>query len=237
MHFQSASRTDVGLKRKINEDALLDRPERSMWVVADGMGGHEAGEVASSLVVEVLDESVTEEELGPALRQVEEALQKANKQMVDMMEGDRRRKMGSTAVGLIIADDGRYVCFWVGDSRAYRVRGGQITQITRDHSLVQKLIDNKLLSPEDAAKHPDANVITRAIGADDLLEIDHVVEIAQSSDIFVLTSDGLTCCMDDGEISQIVATMNPGQACDSLIEKALSRGAPDNVSLIVVRIV
>lgn len=237
MQFQSASRTDVGLKRKINEDALLDRAERSMWIVADGMGGHESGEIASAMVVEALDDSITEIELGPALRQAEEALQQANASMVEMMQGDRKRKMGSTVVGLIIADDGRYVCFWVGDSRVYRVRDGEILQITRDHSLVQKLIDSNLLSPEDAAKHPDANVITRAIGADDDLELDHVVDIARPSDIFILASDGLTCRVEDDEICHAVMTANPHQACDNLVEKVLSRGAPDNVSVIIVRVV
>jgi serine/threonine-protein phosphatase Stp1 len=237
MQFISASRTDVGLKRKINEDALLDRVERSMWVVADGMGGHESGEVASSMVVDALEEAVTEIELGPALRQAEEALQTANSAMVGMMLGERNRKMGSTAVGLIIADDGRYVCFWVGDSRLYRVRERQISQITRDHSLVQKLIDNNLLSPEDAATHPDANVITRAVGADRMLEIDHVVDIARPSDIFILASDGLTRCVEDNEICHAVITANPNQACDDLVEMVLARGAPDNVTLIIVRVI
>lgn len=237
MRFQSASRTDVGLKRKGNEDALLDRSERSLWVVADGMGGHEAGEVASAMVIEALDDAITEIELGPALRQAEDALQQANTQMVGMMLGDRRRKMGSTAVGLIIADDGRYVCFWVGDSRAYRIRDGQIAQITRDHSLVQRLIDNHLLTPEDAASHPDSNVITRAVGAAEILEIDHVVDIAQPNDIFLLASDGLTRCVEDSEICRTVSTANPHQACDQLIQTVLARGAPDNVSVIVIRAV
>jgi len=235
MQFQSANRTDVGLKRKGNEDALLDRPERSLWVVADGMGGHEAGEIASAMVVEALDEAVSEIELGPALRQAEEALQQANSNMVEMMRGDRRRKMGSTAVGLIIADDGRYVCFWAGDSRAYRIRDGQIVQITRDHSLVQRLIDNNLISPDDAASHPDANVITRAVGADETLEIDHVVDVAQPNDIFLLASDGLTRCVDDAEICHTVRTANPHQACDQLVKMVLARGAPDNVSVIIIR--
>ena len=237
MRFHSASRTDVGLKRKINEDSLLDRADRSMWVVADGMGGHEAGEVASAMVVEAIEQAVTEIELGPALRQVEEALQHANATMVEMMLGDRLRKMGSTAVGLVVADDGRYFCFWVGDSRAYHVRDGRITQITRDHSLVQKLIDNRLITPEEAAHHPDANVITRAVGADKLLEIDHVVDVAQPNDIFVLASDGLTRCVDSEEICRVVTSRNPGQACAELVDLVLARGAPDNVSVIVVRVV
>lgn len=237
MRFHSASRTDVGLKRKINEDALLDLADRSMWVVADGMGGHEAGEVASAMVVEAIEQVVTEIELGPALRQVEEALQQANATMVEMMLGDRLRKMGSTAVGLIVADDGRYFCFWVGDSRAYRVRDGQIVQITRDHSLVQKLIDNNLLSPAEAANHPDANVITRAVGADKILEIDRVVDVAEPNDIFVLASDGLTRCVDDEEICRVVMSGNPAQACEELVDMVLARGAPDNVSIIVVRLI
>ncbi|MFN2098718.1 PP2C family protein-serine/threonine phosphatase [Altererythrobacter sp. MF3-039] len=237
MRFHSASRTDVGLKRKINEDSLLDLTDRSMWAVADGMGGHEAGEVASAMVVEALERSVTEIELGPALRQVEAALLEANTEMVEMMVGDRLRKMGSTAVGLIIADDGRYFCFWVGDSRGYRVRDGQIQQITRDHSLVQKLVDNNLLTPEEAEHHPDANVITRAVGADKVLEIDHVVDVAQANDIFIIASDGLTCCVEANEICQVVTSGNPAQACGELVDMVLARGAPDNVSVIVIRVI
>jgi len=236
MRFHSASRTDVGLKRKLNEDSLLDCPDRALWLVADGMGGHESGEVASAMVVEAVEQGVTEIELGPALRQAEEALQQANASMVEMMRGDPHRKMGSTAVGLVVADDGRYFCFWVGDSRGYHIRGGQITQITRDHSLVQKLIDNRLISAEEAAHHPDANVITRAVGADKLLEVDHVVEVAQPNDIFVLASDGLTRCVDADEICRTVNSGNPAQACHELVQKVLARGAPDNVSVIVIRV-
>ena len=237
MRFQSASRTDVGCKRKVNEDALLERPDQSLWVVADGMGGHEAGEVASGMVVDALESAVTEIELGPALQQIEAALQAANTRMVQAMIGEANKKMGSTAVGLLIADDGRHVMFWVGDSRGYRVRNGEIEQVTRDHSLVQKLVDNKLISPEEAAHHPDANVITRAVGADKDLEIDHVVDVAQPNDIFILASDGLTRCVADDEICRVVSTANPGQACETLVEMTLQRGAPDNVSVIVVRVV
>ena len=237
MRFQSASRTDNGCKRKVNEDALLERPDQSLWVVADGMGGHEAGEVASGMVVYALESAVTEIELGPALQQIEAALQAANTRMVQAMIGEANKKMGSTAVGLLIADDGRHVMFWVGDSRGYRVRNGEIAQVTRDHSLVQKLVDNKLISPEEAAHHPDANVITRAVGADKDLEIDHVVDVAQPNDIFILASDGLTRCVADDEICRVVSTANPGQACETLVEMTLQRGAPDNVSVIVVRVV
>ena len=237
MRFQSASRTDVGCKRKINEDAFLDRSDQSLWVVADGMGGHEAGEVASAMVVDSLKDAITEIELGPALQQIEKALQSANARMVQSMIGERDKKMGSTAVGLLVADDGRHVFFWVGDSRGYRVRNGEIAQITRDHSLVQKLVDNKLLSPEEAATHPDANVITRAVGADKDLEIDHIVDVAQPNDIFILASDGLTRCVSDAEICRVVTTANPGQACETLVDLVLERGAPDNVTVIIVRVI
>ncbi|WFL77518.1 protein phosphatase 2C domain-containing protein [Altererythrobacter arenosus] len=236
MRFQSASRTDIGLKRKVNEDSLIDRADRSFWVVADGMGGHEAGEVASAMVVESVDEAVTASDLEAALEQVDRALDTANAAMIEHMHGDKRRKMGSTAVGLIIAEDGRYGCFWVGDSRAYRVRDGQIAQITRDHSLVQQLVDAGLISEEDAATHPDASVITRAVGGSDRLEVDHVKGAAQTNDIFILASDGLTRCVEAEEIRHVVMMGNPHQACEDMVEMVLARGAPDNVSVIVVRV-
>lgn len=216
---------------------MLDRSDRGLWVVADGMGGHEAGNVASALVIESLDKAVSSTTLELALRQVETALDDANAAMIERLRGDGKRKMGSTAVGLIIADDGEFSCFWIGDSRAYLVRDTQIKQITRDHSLVQKLMDSGLLAPEDAATHPDASVITRAVGASDTLEIDRVGGRAQKSDIFVLASDGLTRCVEDEEICRAVTTSNPHQACDDLIELVLARGAPDNVTLVVVRVV
>lgn len=237
MRFQSASRTDTGLKRRVNEDSLLDRPERALWAVADGMGGHEAGNIASAMVVESLDREVASGSLASAVELAKQALASANAQMIERLSGDQRRKMGSTVVGLLIAEGGEYACFWAGDSRAFHVSNGEITQITRDHSLVQKLMDSGLLAAEDAAKHPDASVITRAVGATDEIEVDVVAGTAKSNDLFVLASDGLTRCVDNEEICHAVTTSNPNQACEDLVDLVLQRGAPDNVTLIVVRVV
>jgi serine/threonine protein phosphatase PrpC len=236
MGFDCAIRTHVGLKRKLNEDSVLGLTERGIWAVADGMGGHEAGEVASAKVVEALGqlpESHHPEELAAFAVQ---ALKRVNQELVDLaFDGVEQKTIGSTVVGLAIGD-GQYRCFWAGDSRAYRVRDGGIAQISRDHSLVQDLIAAKMLEPEDAESHPNANVITRAVGASEDLKVDTVGGVAFSGDIFVLGSDGLTRMVSQVEILAALYSKPLEEAADSLLEKVLERGAPDNVSFVIVRV-
>jgi serine/threonine protein phosphatase PrpC len=146
-----------------------------------------------------------------------------------------KRRIGSTVVGLAIAD-GQYRCFWAGDSRAYRVRAGQIEQVSRDHSMVQDLVDAGLLAPEDAENHPNANIITRAVGVNESLKVDIVQGEALPGDLYLLASDGLTRLVNDEELAAIL-TSRGIDAADMLIETSLSRGAPDNVTLVVVKVV
>lgn len=237
MPFDCAFRTDVGHGRKGNEDALLCLPERGLWAVADGMGGHEAGEVASAMVVEALANVAATEGLDNRLGRAEVALQAVNDSLGAISRAqDQKRPMGSTVVALWI-DEGRYACMWVGDSRAYCVRQGAIRQISRDHSLVQDLVEAGMLDETQAEGHPNANVLTRAVGASSRFQVDRVAGDVASGDVFVLASDGLTRLVTAEEIFATVSAHAPGAAADHLLQMALRRGAPDNVTLVVVAVV
>ena len=236
MRFESVSRTDVGLKRKINEDSVLAAPERALWAVADGMGGHDAGEVASAMVVEALQALPESDDLDGTVSAAIEALGGVNQQLIRLARTQSSdRTIGTTIVGLAIAD-GAYRCFWAGDSRAYRLRDGQIARISRDHSLVQDLIDAGMLTPEEAERHENANVITRAVGVAEDIRFEVVSGDVLPGDQFVLASDGLTRVISDGELAAELMRNPPDRAADVLIETVLRRGAPDNVSLVIAKV-
>jgi serine/threonine-protein phosphatase Stp1 len=236
MRFECASRSHVGLKRKINEDSILAETDRGFWVVADGMGGHDAGEVASAMVVDALRALPAAEDLDQLTAQAVEALRGVNRALIDLARSeDRERTIGTTVVGVAIAG-GWFSCFWAGDSRAYRMRDGMLARISRDHSLVQQLVDSGMLSADEAEGHENANVITRAVGVAADIVIDTVGGDALQGDRFLLASDGLTRVVDDDEIAAELARSDPERAADALIETVLGRGAPDNVSLIIVRV-
>ncbi len=197
MAFECVSRTDVGLRRKVNEDSLLVRTERGLWAVADGMGGHEAGDVASSKVTESLLELPDAEDLDQLVESAVAALKKVNQDLIALAGAQESEKsIGSTVVGLAIAD-GQFRCFWAGDSRGYRVRDQQIVQLTRDHSLVQDLVDSGMLQPDEAVDHPNSNIITRAVGVAQELRVDTVSGDVQRGDQFLLATDGVTRLISD----------------------------------------
>ena len=236
MRFECASRTNVGLKRKINEDSLFVDSERGLWAVADGMGGHDSGEVASATVVEALRNLPRVENLDELASAAKDALAGANRQLIDLARSSgSQQSIGTTVVGIAIAD-GDFRCFWKGDSRAYRFRDGYLSRVSRDHSLVQKLIDAGMLSPEDAEHHENANVVTRAVGVSEQVEVDVVSGDAVPGDQFLLASDGLTRVVEDDEIAAELQSSPPDQAADKLIELVLSRGAPDNVTIVIVKL-
>lgn len=238
MRFDCVSRTHVGLKRKINEDSLLAQPERGLWAVADGMGGHEAGEVASGMVVEALRSLPDTGDAEALTATAVDALKQVNAQLIDMARaggGGRGRTIGTTVVGLAITD-GAFSCFWMGDSRAYRYRAGLLSRVTRDHSLVQNLIDAGMIKPEEAEAHENSNLITRAVGAAETAEVEVTNGDVRSGDQFLLASDGLTRVVPDEELAAELGRGSPDQAADALIERVLSRGAPDNVSIVIARV-
>lgn len=236
MRFECVSRTNVGLRRKINEDSLLAESSRGLWAVADGMGGHDAGEVASAMVVEALRSLPRSNDLEELTRGAANALKQVNGELIALgRSGDRERTIGTTVVALAIMA-GAFRCFWLGDSRAYLLRGDEIRRLSHDHSLVQNLVDAGMLKPEEAESHANANLITRAIGVAEHAEVDTVGGEALPGDLFLLASDGLTRVVPDDEIAAELLRSPPEQAADKLIETVLARGAPDNVTLIVVSI-
>jgi serine/threonine protein phosphatase PrpC len=235
--FECVSRTHVGLRRKVNEDSLLVRTERGLWAVADGMGGHEAGDVASAKVVEALHDLPIVYGLDAMVDSAVGALEGVNRELIELAgSADIERTIGSTVVGLAIVGN-EYRAFWAGDSRAYLLRGGQVTQITRDHSLVQSLVDAGMLSPGEAVDHPNANIITRAVGVLSELQVDMISGEALVGDQFILASDGVTRLVNEGELAAQLASDSMDEAADRIIEMVLARGAPDNATLIIVKVV
>lgn len=237
MAFECISRTHVGLRRKVNEDAMLVRTDRGLWAVADGMGGHDKGDVASAMVTEALMRLPIVYGLDTMVDAAIDALTTVNRELIALAAaGDSQRSIGSTVVGLAIAGE-QYRCFWAGDSRAYRIRAGEIVQLSRDHSLVQDLVDAGMLSSQEAESHPNANVITRAVGVGPDLKIDKVSGDARPGDRFLLASDGLTRLVSDAELVAELTARPPAEAAERLVEAVLSRGAPDNITMIITTVV
>ena len=235
MGLQVVTRTHVGHRRKINEDAILSRPEVGLWAVADGMGGHDAGDVASALVVEGL--GAVPRGLPPAAQSVavRAALEDVNARLRAMGgEGPMARTIGSTVVTLV-ADPETFVCQWAGDSRGYLARDGELVQLTRDHSLVQQLVDLGEITADEAETHPNGNVVTRAVGADRALEVDSVSGVISPGDAFILASDGLTRLVSREELLAALQDADMEAAAAQLLDACLDRGAPDNVSFVMVR--
>jgi serine/threonine protein phosphatase PrpC len=224
--FVSAARSHVG-GRNANEDRVLARPEKGLWAVADGMGGHAGGEAASSLVVEALA-GVPRCDSGFAfLNEVSHRLQGVNHALL-------ARSGGSTVVALLV-HEGHYACLWAGDSRTYLLRGRRLDRLTRDHSLVQELVDAGALTPGEARNHPRANVITRAVGVSETLQLEKRHAPIEPGDTFLLCSDGLFGVMTDDEIADSLSHRDLETAADELLDEALRRRTRDNVSLVLVR--
>ncbi len=233
--WRSGACTDVGAVRAVNEDALISREEIGLWAVADGMGGHEVGDVASRMIVEALERLENSERLSDFVDAVEETLLDVNRGILDYADlMFDKATMGSTLVALVIR--GRVgVCLWAGDSRLYRLRNHQLTQLSRDHSHVQELIEMGALEPEEAARHPNANIITRAIGVEEDGFVDVNVFNAQIGDTFLLCSDGLHNTVAEADLVRILGGRDTQQMAEELVQASLANGAPDNVSVVVVR--
>lgn len=240
MRFSCAARTDVGVVRSGNEDSYLMSSERGLFVVADGMGGHAAGEVASEMAARIIAEEfrpargMSDEEL---MSQLVAAIRAANESIFHrtLSEHDKRG-MGTTATVLNLLPR-RYLIGQVGDSRAYLLRGGVLTQLTKDHSYVQEQVDAGRLTPEEARVHPYANVITRCVGSSSDVVPDIYVGTLDVGDLLLLASDGLTGMLDDEDVREIMTSgLNLEDMVDALIVAANHRGGLDNVTTILVRI-
>lgn len=229
--------THAGTKRKHNEDNWVDRPDLGIWAVADGAGGHQAGEYASGLIAEALDAMPPELSAAELLGQVRQRIADTHRFLRE--EAERRggnTMIASTLVAFLARGD-HFACLWAGDSRAYLLRDGELRQITRDHSLVQELVDAGTISAEDAERHPHANVITRAIGADlDELVLDKVSGRLQSGDRFLLCSDGLCKTVPFQEMAELLRSDNGVPPSQSLIAAALALNVTDNVTAVTIEV-
>ena len=231
---RSVGCTHVGLVRSHNEDAFLERPDLGLWAVADGMGGMTAGEVASQAVVAALDGIPASLDPAALLAEVRARLAAVNAHLLDLAA--RRgpdTTIGCTVAGLIL-HRGYFACFWAGDSRIYRYRAGELDQLTRDHSLVQDMVDAGVLAAEDAEKHPHASVIQRAVGVDAELELQWGHARVEPGDVFLLCSYGLTRMVPDALLERAMGGGSIERVCPELLRMTLERGARDNVTIVLV---
>jgi PPM family protein phosphatase len=244
--------TDVGRARTTNEDAFavtdlasgeqieaagadhaIDVRERGVLLaLSDGMGGHQAGEVASALVLESLGAALQDDSKGAIHEQLEEAVQRANRSVLSAAKSGNRRGMGATLTAVFVRGGEAYIAE-VGDSRGYLLRNGRLRQITRDQSLVQLMVDHGVLSAEEARRSPSRNVILQAVGlADDVRVAIARLELRRG-DRFLLCSDGVTNAVSDEELRQILTGSDPRAACETMIGLANDRGGDDNETAIV----
>jgi protein phosphatase/serine/threonine-protein phosphatase Stp1 len=234
--FRSSAATHVGTVRTRNEDNFVNRPDLGVWAVADGAGGHQAGDVAARVVAEALSEVPSGLGAAELLAEVRLRIIHAH----DSIRAEAARRGGhailATTVVALLAHRSHYACLWAGDSRAYLLRGGQLSQVTHDHSLVQELVDAGAISPEEALSHPRANVITRAVGADfSALELDKVTDRLRQGDRFLLCSDGVSKSVPESEIAHLLATDQVSSA-ERLIAAALNRHADDNITAVTIEV-
>lgn len=234
---KSWAQSHVGTVRKHNEDNYLARPDLGLWVVADGAGGHQSGEVASGMIVAALDRLRPNMTAGEMLAEIRLAINETHAALraeAALRGGDAM--IASTVVILLLRGT-HFACLWAGDSRAYLLRSGILTQISKDHSLVQDLVDEGRLTAEEAEHHPHANVITRAVGADcDDIELDKVIGEARPGDRFLLCSDGLSKTLSEAELTSLLGTPEGVPATELLIAAALAHRVNDNVTAIVAEV-
>ena len=242
MQLSVGARSDVGMIRSGNEDNWFAEADdrRGVFVVADGMGGHAAGEVASEMAVQIISrhlltvKSVLDSHAADALAQ---SLRDANRAIYDRMLAEvDKQGMGTTASVLAMSDN-QFLIGQIGDSRVYLLRDGALTQLTKDHSYVQEQVDAGLLTPEQARYHPYSNVITRCVGASETVEADIYQGEMKVGDVFLVASDGLTGMVDDRRLqAMLLARSGPGRIVDALIAEANGRGGLDNITAIVVQV-
>jgi protein phosphatase len=217
----------------MNQDAFLDRPDIGLWAVADGMGGHASGERASSLVVEALSRLPVPAMLGRSVRHAECLITEANRRLIDEADASGEEVIGTTVVALLAMG---HACalLWVGDSRMYRLRDDRLAQLTQDHTEVQQLVLDGKLSAEQAESHPYAGVLSRAVGAEDELQVDSALETLMDGDRYLLCSDGLTKELPQDRIQQLLGSGEPEEVVRRLVEAACAAGGRDNVTAVVV---
>jgi serine/threonine protein phosphatase PrpC len=243
--------SDVGRKRKGNEDSLFVNPEQHLFVVADGMGGHAAGEIASKVAVESInefvcltggDEEITwpfglDENISYDGNRLKTAIRYANRKVLEATKEKSEYEGMATTVAAVLVDGDTANLGHVGDSRVYLVRDGEITQLTSDHSWVNEQIQSGVISPDQARTHPLRNVVTRALGGKPDLQVDMQQHKAKAADILLLCSDGLTTMITDEDIARVVreAGGDVEKAAQALVASANAKGGEDNITVLLIR--
>jgi len=251
MKVTAAGLSHMGKKRTTNEDSFHIDPERGLFIVADGMGGHVAGEVASRLAVDTIldflrisdaDSEITwpfefDESLSQGGNRIQAAIQLANREIVRHIQAkEDHRGMGTTVVTAVVVDDSCFIGH-VGDSRAYLVRDGKMSQLTQDHTFVNEQVEKGFMSRTEAQRHPARNILTRAVGSAEDLVVDLSETRLQKGDLVLLCSDGLSSMVEDEAILRTVLEHSAelGAACGSLIALANQNGGLDNITAVLIR--
>jgi len=250
LRVEVAGETNVGMKRTHNEDNFSIVEESGLYIVADGMGGHASGEIASKMAVDSMREFFAltandpertwpykmDRSKGYEENRLVTGIKLANLRIFESAQNDaRQRGMGTTIVALFAVEDGVYLAH-VGDSRVYRLRDDRLEQLTEDHSLLNDYIKMKRLTPEEIANFPHKNVIVRALGMKDTVKVDTRLEQPRAGDIYLLCSDGLSGPVSDSDMHDVLAgTRDLKTAASRLISRANQNGGPDNVTVVLAR--
>lgn len=230
----SAEISHEGLVRERNEDNFFSSPETSFFVVADGMGGHDAGDRASEAIAQFMSTVNLPSSFAESSHTLSDAIYLAN-QVIWEESQEAGKRMGSTIVALYVRED-QFAVMWVGDSRAYLLRDRAFTQLTKDHTQVQQLVDAGAITDEEAELHPMSHVLSRAVGVEPSVEVAATKGYVEPGDLFLLCSDGLTSLVSDHEIENIIVACDIEIAAQRLFDLAMKRGAPDNITLILAAV-
>jgi len=232
--WNSYGLTHIGKKRKINQDAFLNLPNKKLWVVADGMGGHKAGEIASASIINSMSSLMPEQIIGSTVKKIYYKLHKVNQSLLDLAaEGRDNEVIGSTVV-ILLACNQYCVYLWSGDSRIYLFRKGKLKQISHDHNNENRLLAQGF-SIKEVQTYPFAQALTHAIGGEKKLYLDAQIQEIRNEDIFLLCSDGLNKEVCDREIESILNKTSIEESLNQIIELALERGAQDNITIILTQ--
>jgi serine/threonine protein phosphatase Stp1 len=236
--YRSRAVTHPGTRRGHNEDMFVARPDLGLWAVADGAGGHKAGDVASGMIATTLETIPGALNADEMLSQVRLRIGATHAALQEYAARMGKGMLVASTVVVLIVRRGHFACLWAGDSRAYLLRDGVLQRVTRDHSLVQEMVDAGELDEADAEGHPRANVITRAVGdMAETMELDKVTGRVVVGDRFLLCSDGLSKVLDDATIADVLKAGPAEQAADDLLTEALTRNATDNVTAVVTEVI
>ncbi|MGD0106802.1 MAG: protein phosphatase 2C domain-containing protein [Rhodopila sp.] len=235
--FLSWATTHPGATRTYNEDSFVNRPDVGLWAVADGAGGHEGGEMASGLLREALEAIPASLSAAELLAEVRTTVERTHETLRSLAKQQGKAILGASTIVVLMMRNDHFACLWAGDSRSYLLRDGMLHQITHDHSLVQELVDAGAIRPEDANRHPQGNVITRAVGADlDEFVLDKASDRTQPGDRFLLCTDGLYKSLQEPEIANLLADDSSVPVTQAMIAAALAMNASDNVTAVAVAV-